>query len=112
MDRVFEVRTYRSAPGKLDALLARFRDHTMALFGDHGIGVTGFWQTADADDPSTGTLVYICHFDSRDAADKAWEGFRADPRWIKARDESQLDGSLTETVESRFVSPTDFSPVR
>ena len=35
-DRVFELRTYTAAPGKLDTLQARFRDHTVALFEKHG----------------------------------------------------------------------------
>lgn len=30
--RFFEMRTYYAAPGKLDDLLARFRDHTTKLF--------------------------------------------------------------------------------
>ena len=29
--RVFELRTYTAKPGKIDALHARFRDHTTAL---------------------------------------------------------------------------------
>src|SRR5262245_6925047 len=35
--RVFELRTYYAAPGKLNDLHARFRDHTMALFEKHGM---------------------------------------------------------------------------
>ena len=31
-NRVFEIRTYTAAPGKLDALNARFRDHTIKVF--------------------------------------------------------------------------------
>lgn len=110
--RTFELRTYRSSPGKLAALLARFRDHTMSLFARHGIGVVGFWATPDPDDPETGTLVYVCVYDSRQAADDAWTSFRADPDWQRARDESQRDGSLTVSVESLFLEPTDFSPLR
>ena len=35
--RVFELRTYYASPGKLDALHARFRDHTCKLFEKHGM---------------------------------------------------------------------------
>ena len=35
--RVFEMRTYTTHPGKLDALNARFRDHTTRIFKKHGI---------------------------------------------------------------------------
>jgi len=34
--RVFEMRVYYAAAGKLDALHARFRDHTTALFAKIG----------------------------------------------------------------------------
>jgi hypothetical protein len=36
-NRVFEIRTYTAPPGKLDALNARFRDHTVKLFDQHGM---------------------------------------------------------------------------
>ncbi|MGH9426153.1 MAG: NIPSNAP family protein, partial [Terriglobia bacterium] len=34
--RVFEIRTYTANEGKLDALHARFRDHTTKIFEKHG----------------------------------------------------------------------------
>jgi hypothetical protein len=111
-DRTFEVRTYRSAPGKLDALSARFRDHTIGLFDRHGISVTGFFIARDEDDETTGTLIYICDFESREAADSAWGAFRVEPDWVLARKESEVDGSLTESVTSLFMNPTDYSLLR
>jgi NIPSNAP len=45
--RVFELRTYHSAPGKMKALHARFRDHTNKLFEKHGMTVIGFWNPID-----------------------------------------------------------------
>ena len=46
-NRVFEIRTYYANEGKLDALLARFRDHTVALFEKHGMTNVGYWVPAD-----------------------------------------------------------------
>lgn len=113
-DRTFEVRTYRSAPGRLDALSSRFRDHTLGIFARHGVSVTAFFQARDENDPTTGTLVYICDFPSREAADAAWASFREDPEWTKVRAESEerAGGPLTTSVESLFVEPTDYSPIR
>ena len=34
-DVVYELRVYHANEGKLDALLARFRDHTIAIFNRH-----------------------------------------------------------------------------
>lgn len=110
--RTFELRTYHSAPGRLEALSARFRDHTMALFGRHGITVEGFWSATKEDDPATGTLVYVCSYPSREAASAAWQSFGQDPEWSKVRAESEQDGPLAERVESLYMAPTDYSPLR
>jgi hypothetical protein len=37
------MRTYYAAPGKMDALLARFADHTEAIFQRHGLKTIGYW---------------------------------------------------------------------
>ena len=110
--RCFELRTYHAAPGKLEALNARFRDHTCALFQKHGMEVVGFWIPADADKGATNTLVYLLAHKSRDAAKKSWAAFSADPDWKKARADSEVNGKLTEKVESVFLSATDYSPVK
>jgi hypothetical protein len=110
-NRVFEIRTYTAAPGKFEALNKRFRDHTVRLFTKHGMTHVGYWTPADAP-LSENTLIYVLAHSSREAAKKSWEGFRSDPDWIKARDESQKDGSLTTKVESVYLNPTDYSPIK
>ena len=110
-NRVFELRTYTAAPGKLDALHRRFREHTVKLFTKHGMQHVGYWTPADAP-LSENTLIYVIAHQSREAAKKSWDAFRNDPEWIKARDESQKDGSLTAKVESVYLNPVDYSPVK
>ena len=110
-NRVFELRTYTAAPGKFDALHKRFRDHTVRLFTKHGMTHVGYWTPADAP-LSENTLIYVLAHRDREAAKKSWAGFRSDPEWLKARDESQKDGSLTTKVESVFLDPTDYSPMK
>ena len=110
--RCFELRTYHAAPGKLEALNARFRDHTCVLFKKHGMEVVGFWIPADADKGATNTLVYLVAHKSREEAKKSWAAFGADPDWKKARADSEVNGKLTEKVESVFLAATDYSPVK
>ena len=110
-NRVFEIRTYTAAPGKFDALNKRFRDHTVKLFTKHGMTHVGYWTPADAP-LSENTLIYVLAHQSREAAKKSWDAFRNDPEWIKARDESQKDGTLTAKVESVYLNPTDYSPIK
>jgi hypothetical protein len=107
--RSFELRTYVAAPGKLDALLARFRDHTTTLFEKHGITNVGYWVATDAEGKPTETLVYLLAHASREAAEESWTAFRADPDWIAARAASEVDGRLTASVTSVYLDPTDFS---
>jgi len=107
--RIFELRTYVAAPGKLDALLARFRDHTTTLFEKHGIENIGYWVATDGDGKPTETLIYLLAHASREAARKSWSEFQADPDWVAARAASEVDGRLTASVTSVYLDPTDFS---
>ena len=110
--RVFEMRTYTAAPGKFDALKARFRNHTMRLFEKHGMTNIGYWIPADPPN-SENTLVYILAYPSREAAKKSWDAFRADPEWQAAAKESEKDGRLlAKAPESVFLTAADFSQIK
>ena len=111
MHRIFEIRTYTTEPGKLPNLLARFRDHTTKLFEKHGMTNIGYWTPTD-EPRSKNTLIYILAHDSRDAAKKSWDAFKADPDWIKARNASEASGKIVAKVESIYADPTDFSAIK
>jgi hypothetical protein len=110
-NRVYELRTYTTHPGKLDALNARFRDHTVKLFDKHGMKSIGYWVPQD-DPLKKNTLIYVISHESRDAAKKSWDAFRNDPVWIAAREASEKDGKIVEKVEAVFMDPTDFSALK
>ena len=110
--RCFEMRTYYAMPGKLEALNARFRDHTCALFKKHGMENVGYWIPTDAGKGADNTLIYIIAHKSREEAKKSWAAFVSDPDWKKAHKESEVNGKLVEKIESVFLSATDYSPVK
>jgi len=110
--RCFELRTKYAAPGKLEALNARFRDHMCRLFKKHGMEIVGFWMPTDKEQGAENKLVYLLAHKSREAAKKSWADFGNDPDWKKARSESEVNGKLTEKVESVFMSATDYSPMK
>ncbi|MGH9843034.1 MAG: NIPSNAP family protein [Blastocatellia bacterium] len=110
--KCYEIRTYYAAPGKLEELHARFRDHTMKLFKKHGMGVVGFWGPTDKEKGAENTLVYVMVFPSREVRNKAWLAFAADPDWVKVRNESEKNGKLTDKVESVILGATDYSPIK
>ena len=108
---VFEIRTYTAEPGKLEALHARFRDHTLAIFKKHSMTSVGYF--APTDEPlSKSTLTYILSFPSREAATKSWAEFRADPEWQRVQKESEANGKLVNHVDSVFAQATDYSPMK
>jgi hypothetical protein len=112
--RVFELRTYQAAPGKLDNLLARFRDHTTALFKRHGMGQFGYFVPTEKKDGAGEKLIYILSHKDKEAGAASFKAFRSDPDWVKVKSESEVAGSLTVTngVQSLLMAPTDFSPAK
>jgi hypothetical protein len=114
--RTFEMRTYQAAPGRLPNLLARFRDHTVQLFKQHGITNIGYFTPTDQKQGSDDTLIYWLAHKDQAAAAESFKNFRADPNWVKARTDSEraAGGSLTVSngVKSVFLVPTDYSPMK
>jgi hypothetical protein len=109
--RVYELRTYTCYEGKLDALKARFRDHTIRIFKKHGIESVGYFVPQDGE-RSKNTLIYILVHPSREAATKNWADFVADPEWKKVAAESETNGKIVEKIDSVFMSPTEFSQLK
>jgi uncharacterized protein YbaA (DUF1428 family) len=103
----YELRIYYAAPGRLDQLNARFREHTCKLFEKHGIRNVGYWVPTDNPERR---LVFLLAYPNRAARDQAWEAFMGDPEWIEVYKTSEASGRLVERVENVFLQPTDFSP--
>lgn len=110
-ERVFEMRTYTTHEGKLEALGARFRNHTTRLFERHGMTNVGYWVPEDAP-LRENTLIYILAHASRETAQKSWEAFGNDAEWQKAKAESEAGGKIVSKVESVFMRATDYSPIK
>src|SRR5688572_19179001 len=109
--KVFEMRTYHTLPGRLDALNKRFRNHTLKLFEKHGMTNVGYWVPQDSP-ARENTLIYVISHASREQAKANWAAFVADPEWKKVAEDSQKDGKIIDRIESVFVDATDYSPIR
>lgn len=110
--KCYEIRTYYAAPGKLEELHARFRNHTMKIFAKHKMEVVGFWGPTDQEKGADNTLVYVMAFPSRAARNASWAAFAADPEWRAVAAASEKNGKLTAKVESVILRATDYSPIR
>jgi NIPSNAP len=108
---VYELRMYQVNEGKMDALIARFGDHTDAIFKRHNMKSIGFWRPEDAP-YSQNLFVYILEHPSREEAKKNWAAFQADPEWKKVKADSETQGPLAKHIDSYFMDPTNFSALK
>lgn len=106
--RVYELRTYTVPEDRIEALHARFRNHTLRIFERHGMRNVAYFKPQDPARATT-TMVYLISHESRQAADQSWAAFRKDPEWQKVAAES---GVGAVKVDSQFLEPTDYSPMR
>ncbi len=107
---VYELRTYTAHPGTLANVLARFRDHTTALFAKHGMVNVGYFTPLDSANGAGQTLVYLLRHTSRGAAAVSWRAFVADTSWKSVAAASERNGPIVAKIASVFLSATDYSP--
>lgn len=105
---VYELRVYHVNQGKTEALQARFRDHTDAIFKRHNMKSIGYWVPEDAP-ASKDFFIYILEHPSRQEAEKNWAAFQADPEWKKVKAESEKQGPLADHIDRYFMDPTSYS---
>jgi hypothetical protein len=113
--RHFELRTYTTNPGKLENLHTRFRDHTLRIFGKHGMTNMLYWRPAEGQAAMENKMVYLLEFPTQAARTTSWQAFGADPEWQKVAADSQKDGTILVSpggVVSVQLTPTDYSPLR
>ena len=110
--RCYELRTYRTAPGKMEGLHKRFREHTLQLFARHGITNVGYWERLDKDGQPANQLTFLLSYPDRAAREKSWKSFLADPEWQAAAKESEAAGPLLvkDGITNIFLKLTDYSP--
>lgn len=104
---VYELRTYYASEGNLENLLTRFRDHTVDLFEKHNIKNIGYWVPVENDE---NVLIYLLGYDSRDNREVSWASFREDAEWIEAKEASEVNGRLVDSVKNIFLKPARLSP--
>jgi hypothetical protein len=105
--RLYELRTYQALPGRLDNLLARFRDHTTKLFEKHGMTNVGYWVPVDNKD---NLLIYLLAYPDKASRDASWKGFMGDEEWKKVAGESEKSGKIVGRIDQVFLASTAFSP--
>jgi hypothetical protein len=109
-DRVFELRIYHTVPGKEPALEARFRDTTSKLLAKHDLKVVAYWVSEES--PAWhNTFIFMLAHASLEDAKKKWAAFAADPGFQEVIKSEQSEKTV-EKVDSTYMRPTDFSPMK
>jgi hypothetical protein len=103
---IYEFKTYKAAPGKVDALIARFREKTLPIFSRLGIEVVCCWTSPD--DPQA--FHYLTRFPSEAARKAAGPAFAADQEWQAAKAASETNGPLLASQSSITLDPAQGFP--
>ncbi len=107
---IYEMRVYRSAPGKLPALLKRFETVTIDMMKQHGIRPFAFFTTVIG--ASNHELTYYLAWESLAEREQKMAAFSSDPDWLAARAKTEVDGPLAENITNQILAPTVFSPLQ
>lgn len=105
--RFFELRIYYCLPGRLDALIERFQNHTTKIFEKHGMENIGYWVPTTND---KNALYYILAFPSKEAREKSWAAFVADPQWKEVQSKSEESGKIIESIVSIPMTTSEIMP--
>ncbi len=107
-NRYFEMRIYYCLPGRLDALIDRFQSNTTRIFEKHGMENIGYWLPVNNE---KNALYYILAFPSKEAREKCWADFIADPEWKEVAAKSQESGKIIESIVSVLMKGADILPM-
>ncbi|WP_213953035.1 NIPSNAP family protein [Variovorax sp. dw_954] len=108
---IYELRIYRTLPGRMPNLLARFNDHTIHIWARLGIQPAGFWTTL-VGDSELNVLTYLIAWESLADREAKWPVFLADAEWIRVKTESEKDGPIVGNITNELLTPTKFSKMQ
>ena len=111
--QVFELRVYKTMPGKRETLANRFRDHTSAMFERAGMKNVGYFNAITGDDTDD-TFVYLLAYPSREARDDMWRehGTKEDFQELIVQVERDDNRKLVDTIDARLLVPTSYSELK
>jgi hypothetical protein len=73
--------------------------------------IVGFWSPTSEEDADD-TLIYVLEHASQEAANASWQAFGQDAEWKTVSDASNANGPILAGVERRYMTATDYSPLK
>lgn len=102
---LFELRRYRTRPGRRDELVTMFEDHFLDAYERAGARIVATWRDLDAAD----RWVWIRAFESAATRQAALAGFYGSPTW-QARAEA-CNATLAEVSDARALAVAAGDPL-
>ncbi|MDB5829234.1 MAG: hypothetical protein JWQ73_3454 [Variovorax sp.] len=99
---IFELRLYSVAPGRMNALHARF-ERLPKLFDKHGVRCVGQWTALSG--PRLPGFVYLMAYADLAEREARWAPFYTDPEWLSLRAETNGDVEIVERYDLMFLKP-------
>ncbi|MFM7245800.1 MAG: NIPSNAP family protein [Planctomycetaceae bacterium] len=106
--RVYEFRTVRVAPAKLEAFHARLRDHQIPALARHGVVVQGVFVPVGENPDRIVHLLTAA--ESVAAMDAGWAALANDAAWLETLAATDRDGPLVLDGETELLVTTAWSP--
>lgn len=110
--RVFDLRVYSVAPGKLGAFRNRWRDHAVSIYERHGLHTIGWWVSNKQDAAGHDQFVCLLAGGSVEAIQKSIAAFHNDANWLQVEKETEAKGKLRTGVTAYKLTPADFSALK
>jgi len=104
---IYELREYVAHDNAVQQVHDRFDNWTLPLFERHGLDVVGFW--VDKQQPNH--ILYLLQFTDAEAQESAWEGFKGDADWKKAKADSEAAGPIVAQMTTRTLKPVAYWPL-
>jgi len=104
----FDFRIFHAAPGKLDALHTRLRDHQIPLLEQHGIFTLAVFVPA-GENPEQ-RVYLLTATETLGAMQEGWAEFRRDPKWVEIVTETNKNGDLVNQEDYDRLVRTYWSP--
>jgi NIPSNAP len=109
-DRVFELRTYRSATEAAHLRKVEMFEAGGELGLFRRVGLHPVFFGRDLAGEGLPSLTYMVAFADGAAREKAWAAFGGHPEWAKMRDDPRYADTVSR-IDSTLLRPTDYSQI-
>ncbi|KRF13374.1 NIPSNAP family protein [Paenibacillus sp. Soil787] len=102
---LYELRIYQVVPGRMQAILDRFRDNTIRIFAKHDMKVTNFWVDVDE---TKDRLYYVLEHQDMDSRERNFQAFLEDQEWLELKERTEQNGPLHENIDIVYMNKAPF----